>query len=165
MGDIGEVWNIVTDTATLFQNGQSKDMGQRAFACPKGVNPGDLDWSHGGQETLSYAKTWTNRAREWFGLSSGTQLRIGCTWSYGGSSEEHPGLYLHDAYLWAVLDYSSAGTNYEVKGGFGDAAPYGNSAELSAWITITMKFMGMHWEDHRFDIRIRGNGYGVLRPV
>jgi len=165
MGDIGEVWNIVTDTATLFQNGHSQSMGERAFACPKGVSPGDLDWSNGGEHTLAYAKTWTNRAKEWFDLSSGTKLRIGCTWNYGGTSPQHPGLYLHDAYLWAVLDYSSAGTSYEVKGGFGDAVPYGNSAELSAWINIDMKFLGMHWEEHRFDIRIRGNGYGILRPV
>jgi len=165
MGDIGEVWNIVTDTATLFQNGHSQSMGERAFACPKGVSPGDLDWSNGGEHTLAYAKTWTNRAKEWFDLSSGTKLRIGCTWNYGGTSAQNPGLYLHDAYLWAVLDYSSAGTSYEVKGGFGDAVPYGNSAELSAWINIDMKFLGMHWEEHRFDIRIRGNGYGILRPV
>jgi len=162
---IGEVWNIVTDTATLFQNGHSQSMGERAFACPKGVSPGDLDWSNGGEHTLAYAKTWTNRAKEWFDLSSGTKLRIGCTWNYGGTSAQNPGLYLHDAYLWAVLDYSSAGTSYEVKGGFGDAVPYGNSAELSAWINIDMKFLGMHWEEHRFDIRIRGNGYGILRPV
>lgn len=165
MGEIGDVWTVLGDTVTLFENGQTKDLGARAFACPKGVTPPELDWSRGGQETLSYAKTWSNRAREWLDLSSGTQLRVGCTWSYGGSSPDHPGLYLHDAYLWAVLDFSSAGTDFEVTGGFGDAVPHGNSAELSGWIVITMAYLGMHWEEHRFDLRIRGNGYGVLTAV
>lgn len=165
MGEISDVWAVVGDTATLFQNGHSEELGTRAFACPKDVQPSTLDWSRGGQETLSVTRSWSNKAKRWFGLSSGTQLRIGCTWSYGGSSSDHPGLYLHDAYLWAVLDYSSAGTDFEVKGGFGDAVPHGNSAELSGWITVNMEFLGMHWEEQRYDLRIRGDGYGVMSAV
>ena len=73
--------------------------------------------------------------------------------------------YLHDAYLWAVLDYSSAGTNFTVTGNFGDAVPMGNSAELSGQIQTTMTYCGMHWEQRQFDIRVRGNGYGVMRQL
>ena len=109
MGDIGDVWNAVKDVATLFGSGQSQAMGARAFACPNGVQPGQLDWSNAQEGSLSYSVNLTNRAREWFGASSGTSLRLGVIWQYGGTSADHPGLYLHDAYLWAVLDYSAGG--------------------------------------------------------
>jgi hypothetical protein len=165
MGDIGEVWNVVTDTVTLFQNGHSQNMGNRAFACPKGVNPGDLDWSNGGEHTVGVTKNRTNRAKDWFDLSSGSRLRLGCTWNYGGTSSEHPGLYLHDAYLWAVVDYVMLGENYTVTGGFGDAVPHGNSAELSGWINVDLTQFRIDMAQWRFDIRIRGNGYGVIRAV
>lgn len=165
MGEIGELWNVAKDTAQLFANGQSQSMGARAFACPAGVQPAQLDWAQGDQRTIQYTRNWTNSAREWFGMSTGTSLRVGCTWTYGGTSPEHPGLYLHDAYLWAVLDYSSAGTDFDVTGGFGDAVPRGNTAELSGWIRVEMSYVAMHWEEHRFDIRVRGNGYGVITKV
>ncbi|HEY7628166.1 MAG TPA: hypothetical protein VH761_13915 [Ilumatobacteraceae bacterium] len=165
MGDIGEVWNAVKDVVTLFSSGQSQAMGQRAFACPQGVQPGGLDWSNAQEGSLQYSVNFTNKAREWFGMSSGCSLRLGVIWQYGGTSSAHPGLYLHDAYLWAVLDYSSAGTNFTVTGNFGDAVPMGNSAELSGQIQMTMTYCGMHWEQRQFDIRVRGNGYGTMRQL
>jgi hypothetical protein len=165
MGDIGDVWNAVKDVVTLFGNGQSQAMGTRAFACPQGVQPGQLDWSNAQQGTISYTFNTSNRAKDWFGASTGCSLRVGVTWQYGGTSAQHPGLYLHDAYLWAVLDYSSAGTNFTVTGNFGDAVPVGNSAELSGQINMEMTFLGMHWRQIQYDIRVRGNGYGTMRPI
>jgi hypothetical protein len=165
MGDVGDVWNAVKDTATLFSNHQSISMGQRAFACPNGVQPSGLDWSNGAEQTLTVTKTWTNRAREWFGMSTGTQLRIGCTWTYGGSSTDHPGAYLHDAYLWAVLDWSTLGDDFTITGGFGDAVPYGNTCELSGWIDIVDRQFTIQQGQYRYDLRVRGNGAGTLRPV
>lgn len=165
MGDIGDVWNAVKDVATLFGNGQSQAMGTRAFACPQGVQPGQLDWTNGQEGTLTLGVNMTNNARELFGMSSGCSLRLGVIWQFGGTSSQHPGYYLHDAYLWAVLDYSSAGTNFTVTGSFGDAVPVGNSAELSGQINMEMTFMGMHWEQRQYDIRVRGNGAGRMRQI
>jgi hypothetical protein len=167
MGDLGEVWNSVKDAATLFVNGQSVTMGQRAFACPKGVQPADLDWANGQQPDppMQVSMVWSNWAKDNLGMSSGTSVRAGCIWTFGGTSHEHPGLYLHDAYLWGLVDYSSAGTDYTITGGFGDAVPAGNTAELSGWIKIDMKYCKMHWESMQFDIRIRGNGYGTVTQV
>src|SRR6266540_2998155 len=154
MGDVGEVWNAVKDVVTIFQNGQSQAMGQRAFACPNAVQPSALDWSGGTEHTIEKTKKWTNTVREWFGMSTGTSLRLGCIWTFGGTSPQHPGLYLHDAYLYAVLDYSSAGTNFKITGNFGDAVPYGNTAELSGTINVEMTYVGMHWEQLQYDVRI-----------
>jgi len=165
MGDIGDVWNIVKNTVTLFESGQSTQMGSRAFACPAGVQPSALDWTNAGEQTVGDELDWTNLAKEWFGLSTGSRIRLGVTWNYGGTSPQHPGLYLHDAYLWAVLDYSSAGTDFTVTGGFGDAVPVGNSAELSGWIRIDKKQFWMHAGSWQYDIRIRGNASGYIRPV
>ena len=165
MGDIGEVWNIVTDTVTIFQNGHSHDMGQRAFACPKGLDPGDLDWSQGGEHTIAMRKDRTNYAKDWFDLSSGSRLRFGCTWNFGGTSTEHPGLYLYDAYLWAVLDYVMLGENYKVTGGFGSPVPHGNTVELSGWINVEISQFGIDMAEYRYDLWIRGNGAGQMRPV
>jgi hypothetical protein len=139
MGDIGDVWNEVKDTFTLFESGQSVQMGGRAFACPSGAHPGDLDWAKAGEQTVGDELEWTNWVKEHLGLSSGSKVRFGVTWNYGGTSPQHPGLYLHDAYLWGLVDYSTAGTDFTITGGFGDAVPVGNSAELSGWIRIDKK--------------------------
>ena len=165
MGDIGEVWNAVKDSVTLFASGQSQHMGNRAFACPSGVQPSQLDWSHAGEHTVGDQLEWSNLARDWFGLSTGSRIRFGATWNFGGTSAQHPGLYLHDAYLWAVLDFSSAGTDFTVTGGFGDAVPYGNSAELSGWLRIDKKQFWQHAGSWQYDVRLRGNGYGHIREV
>ena len=162
MSGDGEIWTISAGTVTMLQDGRSQDTGLRAFACPTGMYPSDLDWSRGGQQTMSRSLTWSNPAREFFGLSSGTQLRIGCTWSYGGRSASHPGLYLGDAYLWSVLDYSSAGTRFEVAGGFSDASRHGNSAELRGWITARLTYTSRDWGQWRCEVRIRGDGSGYL---
>lgn len=165
MGDIGDVWNAAKDTATLFATSGSQAMPDRAFACPAGLQPGQLQWGDSQEETLEYAITTTNRAKEWFDLSTGSRMRIGCTWDFNGRHDEEEGTYLHDAYLWAVLDYSSAGTTWEVTGEFGDAVPHGETANLSGRIEVKMSFAGMHWFEKEFDIDIRGNGWGRLRPV
>lgn len=161
----GGVWTISPGTVTLLEDGTSLDLGVRAFVCPSGTHPAELDWSRGGQQTMSRSLTWSNPARELFGLSSGTQLRIGCTWSYGGRSAWHPGFYLDDAYLWSVLDYSSAGTRFEVTGGFSDASCHGNSAELSGWIAARLTYTLRDWGQWRYEIRIRGDGSGCLSRI
>ena len=166
MGDVGEVWNAVKDTATLFSNKQSINMGQRAFGCPNGMQPSQLEWGNSAtQDKLNKTLTWTNRAREWFGLSTGTQLRFGCIWTYGGTSRDHPGSYLHDAYLWAVLDWSTLGDDFTVTGGFGDAVPHGSTVEVSAWIDIVDRQFTVQQGQYRYDIRILGDGSGTRRRV
>jgi hypothetical protein len=165
MGDIGEVWNIAKDTASLFASGHSQAMGSRACACPRDVQPSQLDWTNGQEHTIQQTMNWSNYAKEYFNLSTGTSLRIGATWTFGGTSQQHSGLYLHDAYLWAVLDHSSLGSDVTVTGGFGDAVPMGNSAELSGWIRVNVSCFHIHVSEHQFDIRLRGNGYGVMKIV
>lgn len=160
-----EVWTISPGKVNLLLDGTSQDVGARAFVCPTGMHPAELDWSLGGQQTMSRSLTWSNAAREFFGLSSGTQLRIGCTWSYGGRSPRHPGLYLDDAYLWSVLDYSSAGTRFEVTGGFGDASCHGNSAELRGWIAARLTYLSQDWGQWDHEVRIRGDGSGCLNRI
>ncbi|HEX9258739.1 MAG TPA: hypothetical protein VF855_04320 [Acidimicrobiales bacterium] len=164
MGDIGEVWNAVKDTVTLFGSGHSQAMGQRAFACPQGMQPGQLDWSNQVERQVEWALDWTNYARS-IGLSTGSRLRVGAVWQAGGTAQGRAGLYLHDAYLYAILEYSAAGTNYTVTGAFGDAVPIGNSAELSGQIIMSYTQFGMHMEERQFDLRLRGNGSGYIRPL
>jgi len=165
MGEIGDVWNAVKDSATLFASGQRHDMGNRAFACPAGVQPNQLDWGTSKQHTLELSREWTNRAKEWWGASTGTKMRVGATWTFGGTSPQHPGLYLYDAYLWGIMDYSAAGTNYTITGVFGDAVPYGNSAQLTGTIEWSYTQFGFHMEGGRYDITLRGNGYGLMHAV
>lgn len=165
MGDVADVWNAVKDTAVLFTSSGSQSMPDRAFALPAGTNPGQLDWGGAIDRTLEYSIALTNRAQEWFDLSSGSRMRIGATWDCNGRSDEHEGTYLHDAYLWAVLDYTSAGTSWDVRGQFGDAVPAGDTASLSGRIEVKMSFMGQHWFEKEFDIDLRGNGAGSLRLV
>lgn len=165
MGDIGDVWNAVKDTATLFASGQRHDMGTRAFGCPSGVQPNQLDWANSKQHTLQLSREWTNRAKEWFGASTGTKIRVGVTWTFGGTSSDHPGLYLYDAYMWAIMDYSAAGTNYTITGTFGDAVPFGNSAQLPGTIEWSYTQFGFHMEGGRYDFQLRGNGYGNMNAV
>ena len=163
MGDIGDVWNIAKDTATLFVNGQSVSMGSRAFAVPSGMQPGQLEWSNAVDRTLQVTMNWTNRAKEWFGASSGTNLRIGVTWQAGGSAPGKAGAFLHDAYLFAIVDYVMLGQQLTVTGQFGDAVPTGNTAELSGLIDVSVKQFGIQQEQSQFDIRVRGNGAGTMR--
>jgi hypothetical protein len=165
MGDIGDVWNIAKDTATLFANGQSQAMGSRACAVPSGMQPADLDWANQAERTLTLGLNWSNLAREWFGASSGTAIRIGVTWQAGGSASGRAGSYLHDAYLWAVADAVSLGVRLDVTGQFGDAVTVGNTAELSGAIRLDVHQYGLQMEQHQYDIRIRGNGSGTMREI
>jgi len=166
MGDIGDVWNMVKDTATLFANGQSVQMGARAFACPKGLGPSDLDWSSGSHMELEGDELeWTNWAKEYLGLSTGTKLRFGAVWDYGGRSKQHPGAYLANAYLYAIRDYASAGVDFTITGGFMDPLPKGSVVELPCWVRIEKKQFWMEAGTWQYEGAIRGNGSGYFRAV
>jgi hypothetical protein len=166
MGDLGELWNSVKDTASIFENNQSVHVGSYAFACPKGLQPNDLDWSHGSEMQLQADELeWTNWAKETLGLSSGSKLRIGAIWTYGGSTPQYPGLYLANAHLYAVLEYSSAGTDFTVTGEFGEPMPRNNSAELPCKIRVDKKQFYMHVGTWEYTGKIRGDGSGYFWPV
>src|SRR5690348_2930944 len=107
MGDaitFTDVWNAAKDVASIMQNGESVHMPNPAFAVPSGHQPGELDWADEAEQTVGYALTYSSFAAD-HGASTGTSLRIGCTWRYGGRLQG-AGRFLHEARLWAILDYS-----------------------------------------------------------
>jgi hypothetical protein len=165
MGDVGDVWNIAKDVATLFANGQHVAMASRGCAVPNGMQPGQLDWAGSQEQTLQFSESWTNRAKEWFGASSGTIIRMGVTFQYGGHAPNMSGNYLHDAYLWAVADAVMLGDNITITGQFGDAVPHGNTAELSGLIWLNRTQFGIQEDQLQYDVRIYGNGAGRIRYV
>ena len=87
MGDqavtFSDVWNAAKDVASIMQNGESQHFPNPAFAVPAGHNPGELDWADEAENTLVYSLTWGSLAADW-GLSSGTSLRVGVSWRFGG---------------------------------------------------------------------------------
>jgi hypothetical protein len=156
-----DVWNAVKDVASIMQNGESKHFPNPAFAVPANHSAGELNWDDEAEQTMSYTLTWGSKAADW-GLSSGTSLRVGATWRYGGRLEGH-GRFLHEARLWAVLDYSGLGQNFDVQGSFGDPYLRGNTGVLVGTIAIQQTFAHLHWADIDFDVEITGAGGGYLR--
>jgi hypothetical protein len=156
-----EVWNAAKDLASIMQNGESRHFPSPAFAVPKGQTAADLDWADEAETTNSYTLTWGSPASE-LGLSSGTSLRIGVTWRYGGRLKGR-GRFLHEARLWAVLDYSGLGQNFDVQGSFGDPYLRGETGVLVGTISVQQTYMRLHWADIDFDVEITGTGGGYLR--
>jgi hypothetical protein len=164
MGDevpFKDVWNAAKDVASIMQNGESQHFPTPAFAVPASHNPGELDWTDEAENTLAYSLTWGSWASE-RGYSSGTLLRVGVNWRYGGRLQGH-GRFLHEARMWAVLDYSGLGQNFDVEGSFGDPYLRGNTGVLVGAIKIKQTFGHMHWADIHFDVEITGGGGGYLR--
>jgi hypothetical protein len=162
-GVITAAWNITKDVATLMQNSQQVHMGGRAFALPADKHPGDLDWAGQADQTVQWVLTWSSRAADW-GLSSGTSLRVGATWSYGGQLDGS-GRFLHDAYLWAILDHSGLGQDFDVTGQFGDAVLESRTGVLSGSITVHQSVLTMHMETIQFDVKLRGDGGGRIKRM
>jgi len=156
-----DVWNAAKDVASIMQNGESRRFPNPAFAVPAGRSAGELDWADEAEMTKTYTLTWGSWAAD-YGLSSGTSLRIGVTWRYGGRLEGQ-GRFLHEARLWAVLDYSGLGQNFDIKGSFGDPYLRGNTGVLVGEIGVQQTFARMHWADIDFDVEITGAGGGYLR--
>jgi hypothetical protein len=156
-----DVWNAAKDVASIMQNGESQHFPNPAFAVPSGHQPGELDWADEAEITRSYALTWGSPASDW-GLSSGTSLRIGVTWRYGGRLQGQ-GRFLHEGRLWAVLDYSGLGQNFNVQGSFGDPYLRGNTGVLVGTIAVQQMYMRMHMTDIYFDVEITGAGGGYIR--
>jgi hypothetical protein len=156
-----EVWNAAKDLASIMRNGESQHFPSPAFAVPKGQTAGDLDWADEAEMTKSYTLTWGSWAAE-HGLSSGTSLRVGVTWRYGGRLQGR-GRFLHEARLWAVLDYSGIGQTFDVQGSFGDPYLRGDTGVLVGTISVQQKFAHLHWADIAFDVEITGAGGGYLR--
>lgn len=164
MGDtitFTDVWNAAKDVVTIMQNGESAHMPGRAFAVPSPHQPGELDWADEHEKDLSYTLTWSSKAAEW-GLSSGTSLRVGASWKYGGTLQGS-GRFLHEARLWAILDYSGLGQNFDVTGSFGDAYLRGQTGVLGGNIRVEMKYVRLHWTTIEFDVELDGVGGGYLR--
>jgi hypothetical protein len=164
MGDqpsFTEVWNAVKDVASIMVDGESQHFPSPAFAVPKGHDPGDLDWADEAEDTKTYTLTWGSWASE-HGLSSGTSLRIGVTWRYGGRLQGQ-GRFLHEARLWAVLDYCGLGQNFDIQGSFGDPYLRGNTSVLVGTIFVQQTYAHLHWSDTAFDVEITGAGGGYLR--
>lgn len=168
MGDDGgaalitTAWNITKDLATLMQNSETVSMPGRAFALPEGKEPHDLNWAGQREKDIPYALTWGSTAKSW-GVSTGTQLRVGASWKYGGHLDGVGGKFLHDAYLWAILDHSGLGQDFNVVGHFGDAVMEGDVAVLSGDITVEQTYVMLHWQTFKFDVSIRGDGGGYVR--
>lgn len=156
-----ELWNAAKDVATIMQNGESQHFPNPAFAVPKGHDAGELDWAEEAEMTLSYTLTWGSVAAD-YGVSTGTSLRVGVTWRYGGRLQGQ-GRFLHEARLWAVLDYSGLGQNFTIQGSFDDPYPRGNTGVLVGTISIQQTFARLHWADIAFDVEITGAGGGYLR--
>lgn len=156
-----DLWNAAKDVASIMQNGESQHFPNPACAIPSGHTPGDLDWADEAEQTLTYTLTWGSIAAD-IGLSSGTSLRIGVTWRYGGRLQGQ-GRFLHEARLWAVLDYSGLGQTFDVQGSFGDPYLRGNTGVLVGTINVQQKYARMHWADIDFDVEITGAGGGYVR--
>ena len=156
-----DVWNAAKDVASIMQNGESQHFPNPAFAVPSNHQPGQLDWADEAEITRSYTLTWGSPAADW-GLSSGTSLRVGVTWRYGGRLEGQ-GRFLHEARLWAVLDYSGLGQNFNVQGVFGDPYLRGNTGVLVGTIAVQQMYMRLHMADIHFDVEITGAGGGYIR--
>jgi hypothetical protein len=144
-------------------NGESQQMPAQAFAVPSGHQPGELDWADEHEGRLSQTLTWTSTAAEW-GLSSGTSLRIGVQWKYGGRLNG-AGRFLHEAQMWAVLDHSGLGQNFTIHAHFGDPYLRGQTGVLSGTFEIQMTYVRLHWTDLRFDVEVTGAGGGFIRQV
>jgi hypothetical protein len=160
---VTEVWNIAKDVASIMQNSESQRFPNPASAVPAGHQPSDLDWADEAEETRSYTLTWGSYAAD-LGLSSGTSLRVGVTWRYGGRLEGQ-GRYLHLAELWAILDHSGLGQRFDVQGSFGDAYLRGNTGVLVGSITVQQTYARMHWADIHFNVEVTGAGGGYVRKV
>jgi hypothetical protein len=156
-----DVWNAAKDVASIMVNGQTQHMPNRAFAVPSGQQPGALDWANEAEQTLQYGLTWGSTATDW-GLSTGTSLRLGVTWKYGGHYQGQ-GLFLHDAQIWAVLDHSGLGQNFDVSASFGDAYLRGQTGVVSGSIRVEQKYIRLHWSDIEFSVEISGDGAGHIR--
>jgi hypothetical protein len=166
MGDaitFSDVWNATKDVASLMVNSESVHMPNAAFAVPGGHQPADLDWADEFEQTMHVGLTWTNLA-ESIGLSSGVLLRIGATWKAGGKLNG-AGRFLHEARLWAVLDYSSLGSGFEVTGSFGDPYLRGQTGVLGGVIEVHASYIHLHWETIRYQVEITGTGAGQMTLV
>jgi hypothetical protein len=144
-----------------MQNGESQAFPNAACAIPAGHTPADLDWADEAEISRSYTLTWGSVATD-LGLSSGTSLRVGVTWRYGGRLQGQ-GRFLHEARLWAVLDYSGLGQTFDVQGSFGDPYLRGNTGVLVGTIRVQQKYVRLHWADIEFDVEITGTGGGYVR--
>jgi hypothetical protein len=160
--DFKDVWNAVTDVATLMESNTSYAMGQRAFCVPKGLQPMDLLWSEQAEHHIWDRASQTSTCAQYLWCDD-TQIRLGVVWSFGGTYQGG-GRYLHDAYMYAVADSTLLGTSYDVTGSFSPTpVTVGNGvAQLQGTIFVAGKFARMHNRDWRWDFTIQGDGAGWL---
>src|SRR6516165_584078 len=171
--DFKDVWTAVKDVAKLADSSASYSMGDPAFVVPKGLQPWDLDWSEQFQQDLSVRRRWGNRCSDEYldlGLftieidCSPTVVRIGGSFKAGGRYGGQ-GRYIHDAYVWGVVDSTSMGVGVEIKGGFHpNPVTIGNGvAQLTGEIHVHVTQFGLHFTDELYDVLMQGDGYGYLQ--
>jgi hypothetical protein len=158
-----DVWNAGKDVASIMQNGESQQFPNPAFAVPADHRPGELDWADEAENVRSYQLTWGSYLAD-LGLSSGTSLRVGVSWRYGGRLQGQ-GRFLHEARLWAILDYSGLGQNFNVQGAFGDPYLRGNTGVLVGTISVQQLYVRLHMTDIHFNVEITGAGGGYIRKA
>jgi hypothetical protein len=172
--DFKDVWNAVSDVATLIDSSTSYAMGQRAFVVPKGLQPWDLDWSEQFDRDLAVRRRWGNRCSDEYldlGLfeisidCSPTVVRCGASFKAGGRYEGK-GRYIHDAYLWAVADSTSMGVSVNATGYLSSTpVTVGNGvAQLTGEIHIKIEQFGMHFTDVFYDVLMQGDGLSRVWP-
>jgi hypothetical protein len=172
--DFKDVWNAVTDVATLIDSDTSSAMGSRAFVVPKGLQPWDLDWSEQFDRDLAAQHRWGNLCSDEYldlGLfsievdCSPTLVRCGASYKAGGRYEGK-GRYIHDAYLWALADSTAMGCTVNATGYFSSTpvTVANGVAQLTGSIHIKVEQFGMHFTDLIYDVLLQGDGYCALTP-
>jgi cephalosporin-C deacetylase-like acetyl esterase len=161
--DFKDVWNAVTDVATLLESNTTYAMGTRAFVVPKGLQPLDLEWSSQQEHRIGDRRLWSSWCSRNLWCDA-TDIRIGVIWSFGGRYQGK-GRYLHDAYMWAVADSTAVGVSVSGSGQFSDTpVTVGNAvAVLQGSIHVVRRRAGSS-SDFFWDFTIQGDGAGEIRP-
>lgn len=161
--DFKDVWNAVTDVAELMDSNTSISMGERAFVAPKGLQPWDLDWSSQFDRHMWLPKRWTSVCSEYLWCDE-TKIRVGVVWWAGGNYQGR-GLFIHDAYMYAVADTTGTAVGVDVKGQFSDTpVMVGGVAQLTGTITLSKEQFSLSDGNFRWDFWIQGDGAGQLTP-
>ncbi|MGH9119050.1 MAG: hypothetical protein ACRD0A_14560 [Acidimicrobiales bacterium] len=161
--DYKDVWNSVTDVAQLLESNSSRNMGERAFVVPKGLEPWDLDWTHQtARHIVDSARRTSFFSRNMW--CDETRVRVGVVWQAGGRNDGK-GWFLHGAYMYAVTETTLAGDSPSASGKL-SATPVtvGNGvAHLEGSAELDVRQFGMHDGSCCWDFWIRGDGSGQIQ--
>jgi len=133
-------------------------------AVPAGKGPADLDWRDQEEGQLEQRLTWVSLASEW-GLTTASVIRLGIVWKFGGR-DRGTGRHIRDAHLYAEADSVGLGQTFRATGGFEVAHETRDdgTVELSATIQLDHYYLQGLEGTRAFDIKVRGDGSGEIRP-